>query len=57
MRARHYSLCSTLHAGGEDSGCIVGNWEVDFWFAVCCRSARIRRSHDLTVIVDELCNR
>ena len=33
MRARHYSLCSTLHAGGEDSGCIVGNWEVDFWFA------------------------
>src|SRR5215469_6119756 len=29
----------------------------NFWIAVCCRSARIRRSHDLTVNVDELCNR
>jgi hypothetical protein len=29
----------------------------NFRIAVCCRSARIRRSHDLTVNVDELCNR
>jgi hypothetical protein len=29
----------------------------NFRVAVCCGSARIRRSHDLTVTVDELCNR
>ncbi len=29
----------------------------NFRIAVCCRSVRIRRSHDLTVIVDELRNR
>ena len=46
-----------VHGQTRQDLSLRSSFRVNLRIAVCCRSARIRRSHDLTVNVDELCNR